>query len=145
MRYPELRKNLHYHIYNRAVSKQLIFKEDCDYRFFMCKIGFYKKVYKIEILVYCIMPNHFHILLRSDYQAKNISKFMQSIQQSYAQYFNRKYKHSGHVFEGRFNHREITTNADLAQVKKYILNNPVKNGLVKKYYEWPYYWISPYL
>lgn len=145
MRYPPLEKNVHYHIYNRAVSKRLIFKEDKDYRFFMYKISQYKKKFEMEILIYCVLPNHFHILLRNDHQAKNISKFMQSLQQSYAQYFNKKYEHSGHVFEGRFCHKEVATNRDLAHVKKYILNNPVKHGLVKRYYEWPYYWICPYL
>lgn len=145
MRYPQLRKNLYYHIYNRAVSKQLIFKEDADYRFFMYKIGFYKKIHKIEILVYCILPNHFHLLLKSDHNPKNISKFMQSIQQSYAQYFNKKYEHSGHVFESKFHHKEVITNRDLAYVKRYICNNAVKHGFVKRYYQWPYYWICTYL
>jgi REP element-mobilizing transposase RayT len=145
MRFPKLRKNLYYHIYNRAVSKQLIFKDDTDYRFFMYKIGFFKKVHRIEIVIYCILPNHFHLLLKSDHDPESISKFMQSIQKSYAQYFNKKYKHSGHVFESRFCHKEIITNSGLYKVKKYILNNPVEAGLVNKYYEWPYYWICQYL
>jgi REP element-mobilizing transposase RayT len=145
MRYPALIKNLHYHIFNRAAASRLIFKEDRDYRFFMYKISQFKKKYDIEILVYCVMPNHFHLLLRSDHNPQNISKFMKSLQQSYAQYFNRKYNHKGHVFESRFTHKPIETNADLARVKRYILNNPVRKGFVKKYYEWPYYWINPYL
>lgn len=145
MRYPKLQKNLHYHIYNRAISKQPIFKDAADYYFFMYKIAFYKKVHKIEILIYCILPNHFHLLLRSDQDAKNISKFMSSVQKSYAQYFNAKYNHSGHVFEGRFCHKEVATNAKLVYVKNYIRNNPVKHGFAKRYYEWPYYWICPYL
>jgi len=145
MRYPKLRKNMYYHVYNRAVSKKLIFKRDRDYRYFMYKIAQYKEKYEIEILIYCVLPNHFHLLLKSDHDARNISRFMKGVKQSYAQFFNKKYDHFGHVFEGRFHHKEITTNADLAYVKKYIRNNPVKHGLVKRYYEWPYFWICPYL
>lgn len=145
MRYPELKKNIHYHIYNRSVSRQTIFKDDQDYRYFMYKISQYKKRYEIRVLRYCVLPNHFHLLLRQDEQAENISMFMNSLQRVYARFFNKKYKHSGHVFEGRFCHKEITTNRGLTKVKKYILNNPVKHGHVERYYKWPYYWISTYL
>ncbi len=145
MRYPQLQKNLHYHIYNRAISKRLIFKHDIDYRFFMYKISEFKQIHNILILVYCIMPNHFHLLLRSDNEAQNISKFMKSILQSYSRYFNKSRNHTGHVFEGRFCHKSVNNRLDMKKVKKYILDNPVKAGLVKKYYDWPYYWICPYL
>ncbi|MFC1600156.1 transposase [Patescibacteria group bacterium] len=145
MRYPKLIKNLHYHIFNRAAANRLIFKQDKDYRYFMYKISQFKKKYEIEILVYCIMPNHFHLSLRSDHDPKNISKFLKALQQSYAIYFNREYGNKGHVFESRFTHKPIETNISLARVKRYILNNPVRKGLVKKYYEWPYCWINPYL
>jgi hypothetical protein len=70
---------------------------------------------------------------------------MNSLQRVYSLFFNKKYNHSGHVFEGRFCHKGLKTSRDLARVKKYILNNPVKHGYVDKYYEWPYYWICPYL
>lgn len=144
MRYPELVKNLHYHVYNRAVSRQIIFKDDRDYRYFMYKISQYKEKYGVRIFTYCILPNHFHLLLRSDCKPENISKFMQSLQRVYARFYNKKYKHSGHVFEGRFCHKEVMTNRDLAKVKKYILNNPGKHGYTEKYYKWSYYWISRY-
>jgi REP element-mobilizing transposase RayT len=111
----------------------------------MYKISQFKKKYEIEVLVYCIMPNHFHLLLRSDHNPKNISKFMKALQQSYAIYFNREYDKKGHVFESRFINKPVETKADLARVKRYILNNPVRKGFVKRYYEWPYYWISSYL
>lgn len=140
-----LEKNSHYHIYNRAVSKQPIFREDVDYRYFMFKLSQYMRKYEIDIFVYCILPNHFHLLLRSHSKAENISKFMQSLQRVYGTYFNKKYNHSGHVFESKFCHKKAKTSRDLAGVKKYILNNPVKHGYVDKYYEWSYYWICPYL
>ncbi len=140
MRYPSLRKNTYYHIYNRAVSKRLIFRDDQDYRFFLFKISQFAKKYLIETQVGCVMPNHFHILLRSDHFAKNISKFSQVLQYSYARYFNRTRNHTGHVFEGRFCHKEVNVGIELARVKKYILNNPVKAGLVDRYYKWPYLW-----
>lgn len=145
MRYPQLVKNLHYHIYNRAVSRQIIFKDDQDYRYFMYKISQYKKKHEIKILIYCILPNHFHLLLRNDRKSENISKFMQSLQGVYGRFYNKKYTHSGHVFEGRFRHKEVTTRSGLTKVKKYILNNPVKHGYTDKYYKWYYHWVCNYL
>ncbi|MFC1647619.1 transposase [Patescibacteria group bacterium] len=139
----KLEKNIHYHIYNRAVSKRLIFRYDRDYRLFMFKLSDFASKYKIEIFVYCVMPNHFHILLRSDHKAENISKFMQVLQYSYARYFNRTRDHSGHVFESRFCPKEIKSNQEFQRVKVYILNNPVKAGLVEKRYKWPYLWLNP--
>ena len=117
MRYPKLKKHLHYHIYNRAVSRQSIFKDDQDYRYFMYKISQYKKKYEIRILVYCVLPNHFHFLLRSDDKAENISKFMQSLQRVYSLYLNKKYNQLGHAFESKFFHKEITTSRGLTRIK----------------------------
>lgn len=138
MRKPELRKNVVYHIYNRGVSKRKIFKNDADYRFFMYKLPQYKKKYEIELVSFCLMPNHFHLLVRNSYKGEYIAHFMKSLQLSYACYFNREYKHSGHVFQGSYKNKVIDTPAYLGRIIEYIAMNPVRKGLVAKPEDWPY-------
>lgn len=133
-----LAKNVYYHVFNRGVSKMKIFKDDCDYKFFMLKISRLKVRDKMHIVKFCIMPNHFHFLLKNDHSAKFISKFFQSLQLSYAKYYNYKYEHSGHVFQGAYTNVFIKSEAHFNYIKKYILNNPVEAGLVKKPSDWPY-------
>ena len=138
MRRFNLAKNVYYHVYNRAVSKMTIFKDSNDYDFFMCKISLLEKREQMEIVKFCLMPNHFHFILRNNFNAKFISRFMKSLKQSYALHFNHKYNHCGHVFEGPYHNNFIKSEADFERIKKYIDNNPVKAGLVKKVSDWPY-------
>jgi len=84
------------------------------------------------------MPNHYHLIIRSSKGAKNISKFMKCLQQSYSRKFNFKYEHSGHVFQGAYKHVPIKSNLELARVIQYIAENPVKAGLVKRAEDWPH-------
>lgn len=138
MRKPAIYKDYHYHIYNRGVSQQNIFKNEIDFRYFMYRIAYYKIKYQIEIVVCCIMPNHYHLLLKSPLGAINIYKFMQGLQLTYAKYFNRTYTHKGHVFESKYHHKAVKTAKSLANVINYIRQNPVKKRLVSAAEEWPY-------
>jgi len=138
MRKPEIRKNIVYHIYNRGVSKRRIFKDDQDYRFFIYRILYYKKKYNIELISYCVMPNHFHLLVKSPYKDNCIASFMKSLQLSYAHYFNSRCKHSGHVFEGSYKNKEVNTQTYLAKIISYIAMNPVRKKFVKSPEDWPY-------
>jgi len=126
-----------YHIYNRGVSKRRIFFNEKDYFYFMYKMAIFKKKYFIRIITFCLMPNHFHLLLYTEDVAINISKFMKSLQISYAFYFNRIFKHSGHVFESKFQNKVISA-SDMPKLIYYIEQNPVKEKLVKSPGKWPY-------
>jgi REP element-mobilizing transposase RayT len=138
MRIPKLYKNATYHIYNRGVLKTKLYKDDSDYKFFIYKLAFYKKKYDIDLISFCLMPNHFHLLVRSEFNEKNISYFMKSLQQSYACYFNKKYKGSGHVFQGSYKNKIIKSQRYLGKIIQYIAENPVKDKLVMKPEQWPY-------
>ncbi len=115
-----------------------IFKSDADYKYFLYILSKYKKKYEIEVITACPMPNHFHLLIRSEFDYKKIPKFMKDLQVSYSCYFNRTYRHKGHVFEGSYRHKEINSIEYLAQIIDYIAQNPVKDRLVKKSQDWPY-------
>lgn len=83
------------------------------------------------------MPSHFHFLIYTRDKANNISKFMKSIQLSYALFFNNRYKHSGHIFQGTYKNTNIHP-FDIPKLISYILQNPVKEKLVKRAEDWPY-------
>jgi REP element-mobilizing transposase RayT len=138
MRKPALHSNTIYHVYNRGVSKRALFLCEADYRRFMYKMAVYKQKYDISIIRFCIMPNHFHLLLRTSREKSRISSFMKSIQTSYAFYFNKKYKHTGHVFQGAFRNKTIKNDDYLMQITKYIAENPVRRKLVAEPRDWPY-------
>lgn len=78
----------------------------------------------VEILAFCFMPNHIHLLLR---QARNdgVEKFMLKIGTGYGGYFNRKYNRKGHVFQNRFNAVHIKTDNQLRAALIYIHTNPI--------------------
>lgn len=134
----KIHSNRAYHVYNRGVSKQKIFKKDADYKYFIFRIAYYKLKYKINIVIFCVMPNHYHFLFDVGNKPRNVALFMQCIQHTYSCYFNREHNHVGHVFQGRYKRRTIKSEADFKYVFNYIRTNPVKDGLVKKPEDWPY-------
>jgi len=152
-----------YHVYNRGNNKQKIFLESADYAAFLNllkrhlskvitsdKLGRQYKNWhgNIELLAFCLIPNHFHLLL---YQKHNsvITQLMKSITVSYSGYFNAKYSRTGHVFQGVFRASLIEEEPYWQHISRYIHLNP-RNW---KSWEWsslPYYlnkrradWINP--
>jgi REP element-mobilizing transposase RayT len=84
------------------------------------------------------MDNHFHLLVKTGNNPKVLSKFMQKVCTSYAMITNRKYGRVGHVFQGRYNAKFLRYKKDVKQVRRYIKQNPVKRGLVKKAKDYPW-------
>lgn len=136
-RQPALKSHVIYHVYNRGAFQQKIFLHDLDYKFFMYKLSVYIKKYSIKISCFCIMPNHFHLLIYTEDKPKSISLLMKFLQYSYACKYNKRYKHTGHVFEGSYRIKSINAN-DLPKIIEYILMNPVRKKLVMRPEDWPY-------
>lgn len=139
-----------YHIYNRGVDKRIIFQEDIDYKYFLHLFKVYlsdpevieetltfdgfsivrKNFFgKIDLLCYCLMPNHFHLIIKQ-IGDKDIPDFMKCIMTSYSMYFNRKYKRTGTLFQGRYKAILIKDDNYLLHLSRYIHLNP--NELLKK-------------
>lgn len=131
-----------YHIYNRGVSKMTIFNSLSDYNRFIAKMYEFSVKDPITIYSYCLMPNHYHFLLKdentTDDATMNIPRFMKNLQYSHARYFNRKYGHKGHVFESEYKSKRIKDDVYFREIVDYIYNNPVKSGLVDKPEQWKY-------
>jgi putative transposase len=79
----------------------------------------------VYIGAYCLMPNHFHLLI-TDTGEGNISKFMQKVITAYVMYYNKKYQRSGSLFEGKFKAEHAGTDRYLKYLFSYIHLNPVK-------------------
>ncbi len=128
---------MYYHIYNRGARQLTIFREQTNYLFIIDKIQKYRKTNDVAVIAYCLMPNHYHLLLRQDGNdpAGNVP---QSVFNSYSKAYNLKYSHSGTLFEGRFRAKAIQTKSHLLHLCRYIHGNPVKDGLVADPAEWPY-------
>lgn len=127
----------YYHIYARGASKANIFHDNSDYDFFISLFARYlslgQKVSRlsvyphlrgeIELLCYCLMPNHIHLMV---YQIKQsgMSRLMRSVMTSYSRYFNHKYKQTGALFESRYKAPLVDTDTYLAHISRYIHLNP---------------------
>ncbi|MFA5372830.1 MAG: transposase [Candidatus Omnitrophota bacterium] len=112
-------------MFNRGNEKKNIFLEMDDYGRFMAKIKEYKIIHEISVICYCLMPNHFHFLLRQD--AKDpVSDFIHRLTVSYSMYFNKHYERVGHLFQGSFRAKLIKDENYLLHLSKYIHRNPVE-------------------
>ncbi|MDP4038517.1 MAG: transposase [bacterium] len=127
-----------FHIFNRGINKQTIFKTTNDYQRFINKMFLYIQDSTAEIVCYCLMRNHFHIIMKEN-EIGDISKFMQRLCTSYAMYFNLKNKRSGYVFQGPYKEKTINSDEYLLQVSAYIHNNPIEIGIHADTYQWSSY------
>jgi putative transposase len=141
-------KGEYYHVYNRGNSKQKIFQDEEDYLRFISllyvsntseKFNLYDlnrisnfNVYELDISnpfvyigSYCLMPNHFHILI-TEKQEGGISKFMQKLSTAYVMYYNQKYKRTGSLFEGKFKSIHMENDIQIKYLFSYIHLNPIK-------------------
>src|SRR6187402_1575689 len=108
-------EDAYYHVYNRGVEKREIFLDDEDYKMFLAFLKRHlsrqketnsrNQTYesyagKLELLAFCLMPNHYHLLFYLNNDAKAISELMRKVAGTYTQYFNRKYNRVGYLFQG---------------------------------------------
>jgi len=126
----------YYHVINRGVAQSVIFNEAEDYKYFESLMCFYAKSYGIVVHNYCLMSNHYHLLI--EIQHENLSKFMRQLNMNYAIYFNKKYKRTGHLWQGRYKSWYVTDEAYLYTLMCYIEQNPLKAGMVKELEHYPY-------
>jgi putative transposase len=144
-----------YHIYNRGNNKQVIFFCEQNYSFFLRKVRD-QLVPVCDIVAYCLMPNHFHFLIKANSNGlKERNSFggnpMQELAyrigillSSYSQAVNKQRNTSGSLFQQRTNARILNEMKGGSQVSyfeqcfHYIHQNPLVGGLVKDISAWPY-------
>ena len=134
----------YYHLYNRGNAKRTIFKTDHDYKTFLSFLQLYLtppdlqgsslkvpptrklKNYtgEINLLAYCLMPNHFHLFVRQN-SDQAINHFMRSLCTKYTRYFNSHYQRVGHLFQGIYKAVQVTNENQFTYLSKYIHRNPL--------------------
>ena len=149
--------NGYYHIYNRGVEKREIFLDDQDYHVFLSYLKIYlspvddlekvspskklKNYYgEVELLCYCLMSNHYHMIIKQ-HSSTAIIGFIRCVSTKYAMYFNKKYKRSGHLFQGVYRAVTIDSEPQLVHLSRYIHLNPDPAGLL----QYPYSSLHNYL
>lgn len=161
-----------YHIYNRGVEKRDVFLEETDYHRFLNNLrnfnnhqihsqrdylrrknirGFTpsirgetsKESRLVELVAYCLNPNHYHLILKQ-LSEKGVSLFMKKIGNGYTAYFNKKYNHSGVVFQGPFKSKNIIDNSYLLWLSVYVnlnhqLHQIINQREIKGKWKWSSY------
>lgn len=118
-----------YHLTQRAPGKEIVFVEDSDYLNMLSLLKEWVKKFDIELFSFCLMPNHYHLLLKIN--KENLSYAMQSLNTTYAMRFNIKYKRKGHVFCGVYRASMCLDDVHFIGSSFYIHLNPQKANLVK--------------
>ena len=134
-----------YHIMIRGVNKQKIFQHHEDYLKFLQCLSDCKEQIHFDLYAFCLMPNHVHILLRTEFPELN--RIMKCIDTRYASWYNWKYERVGHLLQDRFLSEVVEDERYFLTVIRYIHRNPVKAMMVRKpedymYSSYPGYFTS---
>ncbi len=143
-----------YHVYNRGVERRMIFMDVQDYYVFLNRLrqllddpetlkadmpdrkerlkSFYGEV---ELLAFCLMPNHFHLLIYQ-HTENAIAEFMRALSTSYTMYFNKRYERVGSLFQGRYKARLVDSEPYWQHISRYIHLNPEALGRDCTQYEY---------
>lgn len=150
-----------YHVFNRGVAKLPVFDDTRDYHRFLDTLYYYQfqgpkpqfsqlKRFKnldfeknkkiVEIICYCLMPNHYHLLVKQ-LNENGISEFISKFSNSYTKYFNTRHKRVGPLLQGQFKAVRIEHDEQLLHASRYIHLNPIVSFLVKdlRRYLWSSY------
>ena len=141
-------KDALYFITCRAEHNESIFKDEGDYAMFLELLKKYQEQYGIKIFSFCLMPEHFHLLIELEKElskdaavqnnTQEISDFMRDLNNNYTKYFNGRYERKGHLFRERYKAAFIEKNPYLMKMTAYIHLNPEKLNLTKDAKDYPY-------
>ena len=132
------------HIMVQGVNKEYIFSTERYIKEYLFLINKYSKEFEINIIAYCIMNNHAHLLVYTEHLDK-LGKFMQKVNLKYSHFYNQKEKRVGVLFRNRYKSEAIYNIKYLINCIKYIHMNPVKAEMVKNCEDYPFSSYSDYL
>jgi REP element-mobilizing transposase RayT len=135
-RRPRLDLSGFHHIVNRGVARNNVYKCNEDKEKFLAILCKACSVYRVNIHDYCLMDNHYHLLIETT--SENLSLFMRQLNSNYAIYFNKKYKRSGHLWQGRYKSWYIINEEYFYMLFRYIEHNPLKAKMTQKIGEYPF-------
>ena len=127
-----------YYVIVRGNQRQDIFRDDQDRVTYLERLEHYRKRYNFKLYAYVLMSNHVHLLIET--QKIPLSKIMQGIQFTYTQYYNRRHRTVGHLFQGRYKAILCDRDSYLLELVRYIHLNPARLNRPKD--PWKYPWSS---
>jgi putative transposase len=120
-----------HHIIQRGNNREKVFLNQRDYERYLSFLSRYSEQKEISVLAYCLMPNHIHLLVKPSGE-EALPKMMQGVTLCYTKYFNGENGRTGRLWECRYYSTVIDADSYLWTVIKYIENNPVRAGMVKR-------------
>ena len=126
-----------YHVLNRGNDRALVFLDDDDYAAFVDLLDRARDRLPMRVLAYCLMPNHFHLVLRP-LQDGDLSRFMQWLLTAHVRRHHRRHDSSGHAWQGRFKAFPVQDDDHLTTCLRYVERNPLRAGLVARAEDWPW-------
>ncbi len=126
-----------YHIYNRGSGRQPIFFEEENYRYLLRLFTKYGRAMRIAVIAYCLMPNHYHFLVRQDGETP-AGLLFQRVFNAYSKAVNKKYNRVGTLFQGRYRCILLDKTTHLFHLCRYIHANPVIAELVASPEQWDF-------
>jgi putative transposase len=124
-----------YHVLNRGNARSQVFHKPGDFSAFLAMIGESSVRLPMRLLGYCLMPNHFHLVVRP-HDDGDLSRWMQWLLTTHVRRYLKHYGHSGHVWQGRFKAFPIQDDEHLVTVVRYVERNPLRAGLVPQAQDW---------
>lgn len=128
-----------YHLLNRGHARERIFHDDEDRGYFLRLLGRYRDRFQFSLFHYCLMDNHFHLLLQLP-DARGLSRLVAGLLVAYWHHYRRRYQLVGHLFQGRCKSPAVDRESYLLSCGRYIERNPLAAGLVTQ--PWQYRWSS---
>jgi putative transposase len=128
-----------YHVTSRGNRGCEIYRDDGDRVAFLSRLLAAAERFEWDVHAWCLLSTHFHLLVTT--RAPTIAAGMQELKSRYAELFNGRYALRGHLFDGRYSHRLVTSEAHLMNVYSYIALNPVRAGICDRPEDW---WWSSY-
>ncbi len=128
-----------YHVFSRGNNRGQVYLTDRDRIKFIELLGRLNEKFAVRIFAYCLMPNHFHLLLETP--LGNLSRAVQYLNSTYTAFFNHAHDRTGHVFQGRFKSILVEKDSYLLELTRYIHLNPVATDLSRSphRYRWSSY------
>ena len=127
----------YYHVYNRGALRTMLFFSPTMYHLFLQLLEVYAEQFHISIIAVCLMPNHFHIVIRVD-PGGRVDLFMHLLCGVFSKRINWYLKRTGTIFEGRYHMKHVTSESYFKCLCRYVHRNPVKAGLTAHPADWDY-------
>jgi len=124
-----------YHVLNRGNGTQEVFHKEGDYKAFLKLLQKARESYPVKLLAYCLMPNHFHLLMQPE-KGEDLSRWMQWLMTSHVRRYHQHYGTSGHIWQGRYKSFIVQKDEHLLTVVRYIEGNPVRAQLCDSAKSW---------